>query len=311
MPWGWLGDDLYAGLLERYVRRVYVDDPDALEALSGRPALFLANHQVQIESLLVTTLLAALHDTNVVTMANAKHRERWVGWMVHQIFGHPDCHDPENIVYFEQEDRGSMFRLVESLEQRVRSEGCSIMVHAAGTRERSCRDRTERVSSILIDLALDLELPIVPVHFAGGLPVEPVDDKLEFPVGHGSQDYRLGAPITPDELAELHYAARRDRILEAIESLGPDPDDCGPLPPDPSFAAAVEARHEQWSCGLVEAALFETLRAREEQGEDTERIVRAADGGALTVADDPQGRWLGEVAGRLFGPGGPSVTVES
>lgn len=52
----WPVEDLYYSLIERFVRRVVVQDPTALAATQGRPVLYLANHQVALESLVFSII---------------------------------------------------------------------------------------------------------------------------------------------------------------------------------------------------------------------------------------------------------------
>lgn len=216
---GWYGQRLFTELLERYVGRVW--GLEKLESLAG-PVLFLANHQVQIESLLLTTILTGVTGRNVVALSNAKHRNRWIGELSERIWSSDDdLEDPENIVYFDR-DPASFSGVREVLKQRAES-GESLMVHAAGTRSASARDGTHDVSSALIDLALELNLPIVSVRISGGLPIDPVDRKLEFPWRHAPQDYWIGDILSPQELAALDHASRRARVLEALAHAGPSP----------------------------------------------------------------------------------------
>jgi 3-hydroxymyristoyl/3-hydroxydecanoyl-(acyl carrier protein) dehydratase len=239
MQRGWFGDLLYWALLKRYARHVIVQDPAAMAAIRGRSVLFLGNHQVQIESILVTAIGSWLTDTTVVTMANAKHEARWVGRLVHGLFSQPGCADPRNIVYFDQSKPELMPALIAGFKADVAARNASIMVHASGTRQVQAGQRVEKVTSMLLDMATELSMPIVPVHFAGGLPIEPLARKLEVPYGHAAQDYIFGAPLMPEELAALPYAARRQRVLTAINGLAPAFDT--PHSPNAAVAARVEA----------------------------------------------------------------------
>ena len=222
VPSSWLGGDLYRGLIERFVAGVEFEDLFAMRAIEGRNVLFLGNHEVQIESLLVTILGSVLVDGIVITMANAKHERGWVGSLIRDLFSYPGCEDPSNIVYFDQKDPASMFDLIEHFKHEVRRRDASVMVHAPGTRARSAGEPVERISSALIDMALELGLVIVPVNFSGGLPNEPVsEDKIEFPISQTGQIYRFGAPIMPDYLESLPYGERRRAVLEAINRIAP------------------------------------------------------------------------------------------
>lgn len=76
-------------------------------------------------------------------------------------------------------------------------------------------------------------MPIVPVYFAGGLPEEPVQRKLEVPYRHAAQDYIFGRPITPADLTARPYAQRRRHVMDAINALAP----FGDAPHEPNHAA--------------------------------------------------------------------------
>jgi 3-oxoacyl-(acyl-carrier-protein) synthase/3-hydroxymyristoyl/3-hydroxydecanoyl-(acyl carrier protein) dehydratase/1-acyl-sn-glycerol-3-phosphate acyltransferase len=305
---GWLGDDLFAALLRRYVRSLVVAAPTAHAALAGRSVLYLANHQTQIESWLATIALSYHGGAPVVTVANAKHRARWVGWLRDSLFAHPGARDPDNIAYFDKGRPESLPEVLRTLAEDVRRRGSSILVHAEGTRQRSARQPMRQVSSLLIDLALELDLPIVPVRFRGGLPVDNVSDKLEFPFGHAAQEYALGAPILPSALRDVSYGERRTRVLDAIDVLEPDLARAAPNPPDAEFARRVVERQVQTGAGEVEATLMCVLAEAPAPGADTRALVEADR--LLTLPDDAHGRWLAPIARRLFGPRGPRVVLE-
>jgi hypothetical protein len=110
------------------------------------------------------------------------------------------------------------------------------MVHADGTRSVRSGQRVDRLTSTLLDMAIQGSMPIVPVYFAGGLPEEPVAQKLEVPYRHAAQDYIFGSPIMPDELSAWPYADRRRCVMDAINALAPFSD----APHEPNYA--VETR---------------------------------------------------------------------
>lgn len=111
--------------------------------------------------------------------------------------------------------------LVEEIKSDVTAHGVSTLVHADGTRYVRSGQRVERLTSTLLDMAIQLSTPIVPVYFAGGLPEEPVEHKLEVPYRHGAQDYIFGRLIMPEELTAWPYAERRRRVIDAINALAP------------------------------------------------------------------------------------------
>ncbi|MCZ7681768.1 MAG: 1-acyl-sn-glycerol-3-phosphate acyltransferase [Sandaracinaceae bacterium] len=211
----WLAEDLYLALLARFVSGVHVDDA-AHAVLRRGPALYLASHQTAIETLMLSVAMGALSGVPLVTLAKKEHRTSWLGALLAWIFAHPDVREPELTAYFDREDPASLPALLASLPRHR-----SILVHAEGTRARSCRDPVSRVGSAPIELAIARELPIVPVRFTGGLPVEPAAEKLDFPHAMGAQAIHVGAPILAEELRALPSKARLDRARDAIEALGP------------------------------------------------------------------------------------------
>jgi len=62
-------------------------------------------------------------------------------------------------------------------------------------------------------------VPIVPLRFAGGLPLAPVAEPLAFPVGYGKQDFWIGTPILPQAFASLPSAARKEAVLAALNGV--------------------------------------------------------------------------------------------
>jgi 3-hydroxymyristoyl/3-hydroxydecanoyl-(acyl carrier protein) dehydratase/1-acyl-sn-glycerol-3-phosphate acyltransferase len=305
----WLGQDLWEGLIQRYVGRLVVEDPEGLAGLRGRGAIFVGNHQVQIESLLITIVLSGLLGTPVVTMANAKHEQRWIGWLLRTLFSYPGCRDPGSILYFDQSKPGSMQETLARLKPDLAAGRRAFFLHPQGTRSQSCREPMTKISSLFLDLALELELPIVPVRFAGGLPVQPVSGKLEFPVGHCHQDYTIGAPISPETLRDLEYGERSRHVLSAMNALGPAPQHERPNASDPTFSKLVKQWQNETGASEIDATFLRILLEVEDKGPEATSLVEGARRGALRVGSDPKSIWLAELARRLYGPDGPRVEV--
>ena len=218
----WPIADLYYALVRRFVAGVEVEDPKAFEAIRGKSALFLGNHQTGIESLLFGITVGALQRTPILTLAKDAHRESWLGRLIALGFEYPGAHDPGVLAFFDREDPASLPRIVRGLASKVSGkDDKSLLVHVEGTRQLSARQPIAKMSGIFVDLALEVGAPIVPVAFVGGLPVEPLEERLEFPVGHGRQSYRLGRPILASELKGLPYKERNEKVLDAIRALRP------------------------------------------------------------------------------------------
>jgi 3-hydroxymyristoyl/3-hydroxydecanoyl-(acyl carrier protein) dehydratase/1-acyl-sn-glycerol-3-phosphate acyltransferase len=303
-PWS----DIYFGLADRFVRRVVLADPAAFDAHRGRPVIYLANHQVAVESLAFSALALGLAGIETVTVAKAEHRESWVGWLAAHAFASPGVRDPRPIEYLERGRGEAALEIADALRAR-RS---SVLVHVEGTRARSCRRPVERLSSVFLDLALALEAPVVPVRFSGGLPIEEARERLDFPLGYAAQDIHLGRPIAPEELRALAYAERPRRVLEALNALGPGAEKEAPHAPDPAFAAEVGCLRERFGVPEAEAVLLAVLERRAEApgaSPETRALALGARRGRLEVGDDARGRWLAALARRLMGARGPEATA--
>ena len=303
----WPVEDLYYGLVERFVGDVVLADPPAFAQVQGRSCLYLANHQVGIESLLFSLLISALSQTPTVTLAKAEHRTSWLGTLIAHNFSYPGVVDPGVITFFDRDDKESLLRIVGELGAAMKEGGKSVMVHVEGTRSLACGQPVAKMSSTFIDMALAIGAPIIPVRLVGGLPVQPLEARLEFPVGFGRQDYWLGRPLLPEELAKLPLKARKDVVLAAMNGLGPALADEVPLPGDAQFAAEVQAWRDRTGTSLEDAVLFSTLAGLPNPGAEVQALLQGARAGQFTLGDDARSQWLGRLAQRLFGPNGPRV----
>ncbi|MBZ5504302.1 MAG: polyketide synthase dehydratase domain-containing protein [Acidobacteriia bacterium] len=303
----WPVEDLYYGLIERFVGDVVLVDPEAFARVRGRSCLYLGNHQVGIESLLFSVLISALSATPAVTLAKAEHKTSWLGWLIAHSFSFPGVSDPNLITFFEREDRESLMKIVSKLGMEMRSRGKSAMVHVEGTRSLACRRPVVKMSSAFIDLALAVGAPIIPVRFVGGLPVAEVEKRLEFPAGFGRQDYWLGKPIFPEELAALPYKDRKEVVIAAINGLGPDVMAETPSEPNLAFSAAVHEWIVRTGSTPEDAVFFTTLAMLAEPGDEVRALCDGARQGKLVVGSGERAEWLVRFAERLFGPDGPQI----
>ncbi|RLB54106.1 MAG: 3-hydroxyacyl-[acyl-carrier-protein] dehydratase FabA, partial [Deltaproteobacteria bacterium] len=240
----WIGERLSLALCRRFVRRVIVTDPDAFASHRQQGALYLGNHQVQVESMLFPMLAAGLSGRHVVTIAGMEHETGWVGRYGRFSYQYPQSRHRRVIIFFDREDRQSMFAIIEQLKDELAA-GHSVFVHVEGQLGRACRRPVQQISSVFIDLALELGIPIIPVRFAGGLPVDASPRDLDFPIGYGRQDYTFGRPISAAELQPLPYADRRTRVIEGLNNLGPPLGEEQPQPADGAYGQRVRAWQER------------------------------------------------------------------
>jgi acyl transferase domain-containing protein/3-hydroxymyristoyl/3-hydroxydecanoyl-(acyl carrier protein) dehydratase/1-acyl-sn-glycerol-3-phosphate acyltransferase len=297
----WLVEDLYYGLIERFLARVVLTDPAAFAAVEGRSMLFVANHQVGVESLLFSVLASGLSKVPTVTLAKIEHKTTWLGRLIEHCFSYPGIRDPKLITFFDRDDKTSLVRIIAELAAEMRGPGRSVMVHVEGTRSLGCTTPVEKMSGAFLDMAMAVGAPVVPVRFIGGLPVEPVEKRLEFPVGMGGQAIWIGRPIEPAELASVPYGERKQRVIAAINGLGPSNADERPLRGDPEFASKVANWQAQRGVSHEHAVLHEVLAECREPCAATRELLAAKDSAVLGEDGSAEGQWLAELGRRLLG----------
>jgi 1-acyl-sn-glycerol-3-phosphate acyltransferase len=250
--------DFYSALTQRFVRRLRVADPDSIASIKGRPVLYLCNHQVDIESPLFNFLAPAVLGTPIQTISRTEHLQSWVGKLDQLASDYPGMNRLKRILYFDRSDPAALFKVLERYRETLRRENCSLMVHVEGELALTCRSPVTRLSSVFIDLAMQLNLPIVPVRFIGGLPTQPLRQTVPFPIGHGRQDYVCGKPIFPGVLAEQQLSDRIATVISALNAIPPASSVELPLPGETEFVSAVEARIQDGNKPRT-AIVFETI----------------------------------------------------
>ena len=300
-------EDICRGLVLRFLRQLHIADPDALHAARAGGVIFLANHQVTVESTVFAIVASALMGAPVLTLARIENRTSWLDLLMRHVFAYPGLRSPRMSQYFDRSDSASLPGIIREMSAEMLSSGRCVMVHVEGAMAHSCRTPVRKLSGAFLDMAIELGRPVVPVRFVGGLPVAPVSGEIDFPVGMGQQDVHIGVPISPDDLRPLDYRDRRHRVIDAINNLGPANDVEEPLPPDPTCAAAVHAWSEGTGADVGHATLFCILEQLPDICPEIATLVAGARAGELRVSTTPEGRWLAELARRLFGPRGAKV----
>ncbi|MCP4602228.1 MAG: beta keto-acyl synthase [Proteobacteria bacterium] len=300
----WIAEKFTQGLCKQFTRNLILEDPEAFKKVQGRSLLYLGNHQVQVESAILPAMLQVLCERRVVTIAKSDHLTGWIGLLDRFVYSHPqviDLNYPKNIVYFNQNDRKSMFDIIDDFKARIIEEGISVFLHVEGKLGLSCRNPVKNLSSVFVDLAKDCDLSIVPVRFVGGLPTEEMKTSLDFPLGYSKQDYYIGRPISIEELEELPYADRRRFVINAINNLGPSNDDETPNPPNPDFEKAVKSWMVEKDVSESQAVVFKTLESvTEETDTAAMALIKKANGELADFDNDEEGQWLSDVAYHLY-----------
>jgi len=224
-----------------------------------------------------------LSEVPVKIVAKKEHRQSWIGQLIDIAGRYPNARQPVPILYFDRSEPSSFFGVLENFRSALKDAAFSLMVHVDGTRATSSRARTLQVSAILLDFALEMNLPVVPVRFIGGLPEDPVSTRLEYPFRYGQQDIRVGSPISPDALREFSLAERSKFVVNAINALAPK--DEVPLPAHPGWP------------NCEGAVLLESMRFASHLCEESRNVLARADNDR--VGTPAPGPWITEFAAFL------------
>ena len=290
-----VGESLYLGLYDRFVGNIDLEDSPGFYALEGRPRIYLANHQVAIESSLFIYAVSTLSYSVINAVAKIEHQHSWMSELSRQLYVYPQARDPELNFYFDRQDRGSMLELLAKIKQAIEERGNSLLVHVAGTRSLSFRQPIKDVSAVFIDLAIKLNIPLIPVKFVGGLPVKPLTTRLEFPFRYTHQDYYLGKAIHPQTLQSLGNLERKELILQQLNSLGVDTKHPLSIPShndNDNFEQEVKLWREKTGVSEVRAVFYKILEKTINPPQEVSTLVTGIQQGNLHFNDTPEGNWL-------------------
>ncbi len=178
----------------------------------------------------------------------------------------------------------------------------SLHLHVEGEQGLSCRQRVRRMSSVLIDVALDLNVAILPLKFSGGLPVEPLSAITSFPLGYGRQDFTFGTPLEPELLRSMPRPKAAELVVEAINQIPPSAEAEVPLVAEPEFAARVHALAAQHGVTEIQAGLILALQELPDPTAATRAMLAFPEDGAAGLPGVGAERaWHDSVADWLWG----------
>ena len=297
----WPVEDIFYELAKKFVRRVVLMDPEGMAALKSKSVLYLANHQVGIESLLFSVIASGIQEIPTVTLAKAEHRESWLGKLIDDSFSYPGIRDPGVITFFDRDDRESLPKIIGELGGNMAEGAKSVMVHVEGTRSLSCRNPVQKMTGAFIDMAIEVGVPIVPLRFVGGLPTENLEQRIEFPIGMGQQDYYFGTPIMPEELAQLPYGERKKRVMDAINTLGPANQVEEPHGEDSAFCQEVSQWQATSQVSEDNAVLRQCLVGAAELSTESSLALEGPIRAREKWPQGAKGEWLLRLSQRLLG----------
>ncbi len=275
----YLVHDLGTALIRQFVRHIVIEDPEDFHRRVGQPAIYLANHQIYAESFLFLSAIAALTGIPAEAIAKQEHKEDWIGDVYRLAEAEMGDQNPMQILFLDREDPSHLLEILDGYSQSVKENPRSLLVHVEGTRATQAGQRTEKVSSVLVDLSIKCDIPIVPVRFCGGLPLESNGNKYHFPVGLGKQDHYIGAAIEPERLDSLPYKERAVKILDGINNLGADGEMDSPLVSDETFSKIVAEQTK--SVSELSRVLLSAVESMPELGDRMTRVLTRLSSGDL------------------------------
>lgn len=296
-------EDLSRALRQSYVRHFRLVDPAALEALKGRPFIICGNHQTAIESMLFTDVFSRWAGLPVTTVTRTEHASSWMGRLTDFLWRYPKravAVNPQ--LLFDRDQPASFLAIMESYKAAQATVPHSLHLHVEGEQALSCRHRVKRMSAVFVDLALDLDLPILPLRYSGGLPVEPLAEIVSLPVGFGQQDYTLGQPLMPSDLRRLPRPKAAEWVVDTINRMAPLPENEVPLVGPDGRAGRIRAVCAERGVTEIQAAVIVALQTLSDPSETTRSILNFPSGGETgIVAAADEVAWHREVAGWLWG----------
>jgi malonyl CoA-acyl carrier protein transacylase len=322
-----LGENLTKALFAKFLKEAVLEDYQEFTNLGGKPCLFLANHQTYIESFLFTIAVTIIGETKTAAVAKREHQEGWIGKLA-GLYSHiPELSSMQNTFFVQRERPEEIFAVLSELKQKLLEENKSLLVHVEGTRAKTANEPINKLSTILTDLSIQTGIPIVPVRFRGGLPIQDTGRKYDFPVGYGQQSFYVGKAVWPDDLKKLSFKERTQRVLQAINQLG-GLDNEFPTAPDPEFEKKVEAWRQYTGVEEVPAVLYQSLLAFkgspsveiksgvQEFADLSQAFLVAGQLGqksgkstALVLPDSPEGQFAAKLGTWVFGSKGPRIYV--
>ncbi len=210
--------DIFSALHATFVDSVLYEYKSQFDSNHGS-TVYLANHQTAIESLLVSVELYAQKGGKISIISKKENQEHWLGALLkigEQFHQHIN---PFDILFFERDDPTSLLSLVDTYMKSASEENHSLLVHVGGTREQSEHERIQKISSFIIDAALQHSVPIVPLLLKNGLPNSDQGKKYEYPYQFGKQNIIIGAQLEPKVFNDLISVDRSNLFLQKLYQL--------------------------------------------------------------------------------------------
>jgi 1-acyl-sn-glycerol-3-phosphate acyltransferase len=292
--------DVFYELTRRFVGNLRFDDPEFINRSNEKGCLFVANHQVAVESMTFSILLSAMQGKVINMIAKKEHKDSWMGKLLF-ILGERSSLFEDMLTLINREDSQDVFSKFSQALEQVRAGHCSMLVHVNGTRSLQAREPVSIASTALLGAAISAGVDIVPVSFRGGLPLLPLSKKLEFPIAYGKQDILVGKALAADQLSKLSAVEQKQVVLEAINGLQPALEKEMPGPSDSSFSDAVSQAMSRFDGNEVAAVLWVVLSSAEARlSDETALILQMLELGGQPDEDQLENESIWQIAQEIF-----------
>ena len=298
----WLGRDLMSAVLQHFAGGLYLEDPTVLTLMGSSPVLYVANHQIDLEGIILAIALTAMSGRRCRVMARDTVRQEFWGRVFTALAQRPGVTDPDLFLLVEKQDINAMWQAFQEALRSLHDDNGALLIHVEGVHKDRARARVEHVSAALVDTAVALELPLVPVRFAGSLPIEPVVERPEWPVGLAAGRAWMGSALMPHMLRPLTSKERTALVAQAINTLGAPADALEneqPAQGDPAFHEAVAQRMQQAGVNRAQAILYCLLVQRLPNPSEETQQVLALCAGSRSPQEAPA--WLVHFAKEALG----------
>ena len=200
-----------------FTQRLIFKDTRTLDLIqSSQPVLFLANHQVSMESHSFNVILRRFYRSPLIIIAKKRDAKALIFFnkFLSALTKEGYLSNFHIIPIDTENPRQSILDLREAfaLSQQYNA---SIFIHAQGTREKSEGEQITTLSSSLLRLASRLQYPIVPVRFCGALPSRPLKKSIFYPISR--QIIFIGSPITLDSNRPLKD--QKTKIISILNKM--------------------------------------------------------------------------------------------
>ncbi|MDH5394046.1 MAG: hypothetical protein OEY11_12730, partial [Gammaproteobacteria bacterium] len=212
-----LFNDLIVGLYEKFVDVIMFEDIDDFNNTGN--AIYLANHQVAIESFLFAAQTYAIKGERLSTISKAENSEHWLGKIQKLAQDLYQDKNPLDILYFNRQSPDQLIDIVKQFIKNSKNSKKSLFVHAGGTREQYENQGIGQMSSFILDQAVENKTPVIPVLFLNGLPETDKGVKFELPYQLTKQTYLYGKSIQPEELKPLNAKERIEYFQQRLADL--------------------------------------------------------------------------------------------